>query len=445
MRVELIAVGSELLLGQVVNTNAAYLSQELSKIGIDVFHHSTVGDNPERMQEVFAIACSRADLIMTTGGLGPTADDITNETWAEFFGLEIMEDAQQVKILEEKFHGREIAKINYKQARRPEGTRVIPNKIGTAPGIILEAKCSKNKHDVSVLTFPGVPCEMKEMFQSHAVPYLKNKMQERGEAAAIVSKDIRLSGITESMMAQKINDFFDTDNPSIAPYATLGECRLRITAKAETVHKARNLIQPLQMKVERELGEYIYGYDSDTLPGVVARKLIHHDMSIAFAESCTGGLLSKMMTDTPGSSVYVFNNYVTYSNQSKMQVLNVPEEILRLHGAVSAETAEAMVKGLSKISNSDINLAITGIAGPEGGTEEKPIGTIYVAITYPKNLGDDFATRNPSGKFSEIKLEGESKNLYLTKLDWHARPLDREQVRELAAKKSLNIIRKILV
>lgn len=418
MRAELIAIGSELLLGQVVNSNAAYLSEELSKLGIDVFHHSTVGDNTKRIQEILKTASQRSDLIITTGGLGPTADDISHESISEFLGLEMKFDDEQKKTIERKFNGRNIPEINFKQACKPESAIVIPNPIGTAIGLIFEAE------GFTIASFPGVPIEMKAMFETSLKPYLEKNLLNNGSSAVIVSRDIRMVGITESEMAQRIVDLFDTDNPSLAPYASMGECRLRITAKADDEHKARNLIQPLHLKVEQALGEYIYGYDEDTLPGVIAKKLIEGKLTISSAESCTGGLVSKMLTDIPGSSAYTSINFVTYANETKARFLEMDPELIEKHGAVSPEVAQAMSEGLAKVSGSDINLGITGIAGPDGGTEERPVGLVYLGIT--------------------DNLSGEYKS-HVSKLDLSAREnLTRAQIRELTAKHCLNKVRKLL-
>ena len=423
MKAELIAIGSELLIGHTINTNAAYLSEELNAIGISVYYHTTVGDNPERIKDVLKLASSRSDLIITTGGLGPTADDITNETVAEFLNLKLIEDEEQRKTIIKKFAGRDIPDINYKQALRPKEAKVISNPIGTAMGLILEI--NSDHPPVTIMTLPGVPCEMEAMLQETIKPYLIDKLKTKDEYGAIVSKKIKFTGITESKMAEMINkssdeiNLFDSVNPSVAPYADLGQCYLRITAYADSEHKARNLMQPAQTQIENVLGEYIFGYDEDTIPSALAKKLVSKGLSIAFAESCTGGLLSKLMTDLPGASAYTKLNLVTYSNDMKTKMLKVNPETLEKYGAVSKETAAEMLIGLADISKADINVSVTGIAGPDGATEEKPIGTIFIGIKWQDQL-------------------------IVEKLDWHARTLTREQVRELAAKKILFRVIKLI-
>lgn len=454
MKAEIIAIGSELLLGKVVNTNATYLSKELNKLGIGVFYHSVVGDNPERMKEAFDLACSRSDFIITTGGLGPTLDDITHDVIADFFDAPLKEDHEQKQIIKEKFTGRDVPEINFRQAQIPEGAKVIPNPIGTAPGIILSHK------NVHIATLPGVPCEMEAMFNQTIEPFLQEQLKNDGKSGAIFSREIRFVGITESQMAQIVEDLtkeeegtlFHGNNPSLAPYATLGECYLRITAHAESNHEARNLIQPVQMQIERILGDYVYGYDDDTPSAVLANKLIENNWHISFAESCSGGLLSKMMTDIPGASSFTKLNLVTYANEAKSQMLNIPLEDIDKHGAVSAYTAKAMVQGLSKISNSEVNVSITGIAGPDGGTEEKPIGTIYIGIKFPSSEENCHNTQAKLEKSKlplkefEIEFDSESNSCCIVgKLDWLARrPLTREQVRELAAKKLFILVYKLI-
>lgn len=435
MKAEIIAIGSELLIGHVVNTNATYLSEELNLIGINVFFHTTVGDNPKRIKECLKLACERSDLVFCTGGLGPTVDDLTHSTIADFFNLRLLEDEKQKAIIIEKFAGREVPKINYRQACVPEGGQIIPNPVGTAIGIILDRQIKTSIDDktvgdktATVITFPGVPCEMEAMFQQFVLPYLKIRLQKEGDSGVIVSRKVKLTGITESKMAQIINDLsqdenstlFHRDNPSVAPYATLGECYLRITARAESEHKARNLIQPVQMEIENILGEYIFGYDNDTMQGVLAKMLREYNLSIAFAESCTGGLISKLMTDIPGSSDYTKMNIVTYSNDAKEKFLQVSPLTLEKYGAVSEQTAQEMAEGLSKISDADICVSVTGIAGPDGATPEKPIGTVYVAV----------------------KMREQT---HIQKLDWHStRFLSREMIRELAAKKTIYTVYKLL-
>jgi len=423
MRAEIIAIGTELLIGHVLNSNAKYLSEKLNAIGVSVLYHTVVGDNPERIQDALDIASKRVDLIITTGGLGPTSDDLTHESIAAYLQQELVVSEEQRQIIETKFATKTVPKINYKQAAVLEAARIIPNPIGTAIGMLLELKSGTKTsrgvlaQDLVVMSFPGVPLEMEAMFGETASPYLSDELIKRGSDGVIVSRKVLMAGITESRMAQIVHDsaskMFERANPSVAPYATLGECYLRITAQARDQHAANNMIQIAQLEIDGLLGDYIFGYDDDTIPAVLARELRKRNLYLAFAESCTGGLLSKLMTDVPGASNYTKLNLVTYSNESKEQILGVRSETLAAHGAVSEEVAVEMVRGLAKISGADISVSVTGIAGPDGSEHNKPIGTIHVAILMPDG-----------------SLHTE--NLYWS---WSARILSREQVRELAAKK----------
>jgi nicotinamide-nucleotide amidase len=422
MKAEIITIGTELLIGHVLNSNSRYLSEELNALGIGVYYHSTVGDNPSRIHEVLDLACKRSDLILITGGLGPTSDDITHESIAEFFNLTLVSDSVQKQIIKEKFAsvGNEVPPINYKQASSPKGSEIIPNPVGTAIGIIL--KVNYQGHLSTIITFPGVPIEMEAMLQETVIPFLKKRLKESGDRSSIMSKKIRMMNITESRMAQIIkdsSDLFDKANPSLAPYAVLGECYLRITAQAETEDRAQLLISETEKFIHEILGEYIFGYNDESIHEVLSDELKKRNLSISFVESCTGGLLSKLMTDIPGSSKYSKINLITYSNESKEKILGVKKETLEHFGAVSLETALEMSAGLSKISEADLSVSITGIAGPDGGSQEKPIGTIYWSI--------------------------KSKKAHIAeKLDWTARKLTRSEVRELAAKKAFYKILKLI-
>lgn len=417
MKAEIICIGTELIIGHTVNTNSAYISEKLGEKGISVLYHTSVGDNEKRILECLDIATKRADLIITTGGLGPTDDDISNDVIAKFLNLKLELDQRQKAILEDKFHklGKEtIPKINYRQARVIETATVIPNPIGTAIGMYLE------KDEKKYASFPGVPCEMEAM-----LPFVIDKIKEDFEEQTIVSKKIKMANITESAMAQKVLDHFQEKhgrnpfkegNPSLAPYADLGDVYLRITASAKTKEKAQALKESLTQELHDLFPDHIYGYDEDTVVSVLADKLKEKGLTISFAESCTGGLASKMLTDLPGSSQYTKLNIVTYANEAKEKMLGVKKESLDKHGAVSQEVATEMAYGLAKISGSDINVSITGIAGPDGASADKPVGTIFTCVLI-------------NGK------EVFNKNIY-----WGARPLSREQVRELACKKIFWII-----
>lgn len=421
MKAEIISIGTELIIGHTVNTNSAYISEKLAERGISVLYHTSVGDNEKRIIESLDIASKRVDFVITTGGLGPTDDDISHDAIAKFLNYKIPLDEKQKEILEEKFHklGKKIIpEINYKQARVIETATVIPNPIGTAIGMYLE------KDDIKYASFPGVPCEMEIM-----LPTAINHAQINYQKQTIISKKIKMAGITESAMAQKVLDHFKEEhgrnpftesNPSLAPYAILGDVYLRLTASAETKEKAEQLKSNLVKELQTLFPENIYGYDDDTVTTVLAKKLIEKKMTISFAESCTGGLASKMMTDIPGATAYTKVNFVTYEDYAKEKFLNVKKETLEKHGAVSKEVATEMAYGLAGISGANINVSITGIAGPDGDSEDKPIGTIYTCILI-------------DGK------EVFNKNIY-----WGARPLSREQVRELACIKIFWVLIKAL-
>jgi nicotinamide-nucleotide amidase len=372
MNAEIIGVGTELLLGQIANTDAQYLSQKLSQLGINLFYHTVVGDNMIRVKQALAIAIERVDLIITTGGLGPTMDDLTKEAIAEFLGLRLIAHQPSIDALEAFFvkRGRTISKNNYKQAYFPEGSIVLPNSVGTAPGAIVE------HNDKVFVILPGPPRELQPMFENHVIPYLEAKSDEK-----IVSKVLKIYGIGESVMEEKIQDILaNQSNPTIAPLAGDSELTLRITAKTPRNHDPLALIQPLENRIRERLGDVIYGVNDDTLESVVVSLLTRSSKTIAIAESCTGGLIARRITSIPGASTAFVEGMVTYSNQSKIERLGVSKDTLNKYGAVSYETATEMLKGILKATGADVGIAVTGIAGPGGGTPDKPVGLVYIAI-----------------------------------------------------------------
>lgn len=421
IKAEIIAIGTELLIGHVINTNAAYLSEELNTLGISTYFHSTVGDNPSRIKEILDLAVKRSDLVICTGGLGPTSDDITHEVIAEFCKLKLIEIPELKSALIDKFKKakRDMPAINLKQALVPEGSRLIPNPRGTATGIILQ------HHNSTIMTFPGVPSEMRGMFQNHAKSFLREEFRQDLKAGVILSRKIKFFNIGESQMAEMLGeDIFRQANPSVAPYASLGECYVRITAKAASEEEAQSLIKDTESFIVSKMGKFIYGYDEESIPKLLSKILSERSLSLAFAESCTGGLLAKTLTDEAGASKYFKTGLVSYANSTKEKLLKVKPETLSKHGAVSAETAREMALGLSKISDSDINLSITGIAGPDGASLDKPIGTIFISMNYIQN--------------------GEIKKEETLALDWSFRELSREQVREIAMLKTFFILRNFI-
>lgn len=372
MKCELIAVGTELLLGEISNTDAQMISQGLSELGINVYHHTVVGDNPERLKEALAIAKSRADIIITTGGLGPTADDLTKETIAAAFGKKLYMDKEQRERLHQRM-GARMTPNNEKQAMLPENCEVLVNDWGTAPG------CAFYAEGCHVIMLPGPPSECTPMFKYRARPYLE-KLCTDGQV--IRSRFIKIFGLGESAMEDKLAFLMNSlENPTAAPYAKEGECEVRVTAKADSEEEAYGLIDPVVGQIKEILGSVVYGVDVTSLEEVVVKGLIDKGLTISTAESCTGGLMGKRLTDIPGSSACYIGGAVTYSNEMKMKVLGVSPKTLENFGAVSAETAMEMARGIRKLTGADIGISTTGVAGPGGGSDEKPVGTVYIGLS----------------------------------------------------------------
>ena len=372
MKSEIIAVGTELLLGNIVNTNAQYLSQKLADLGIDVYYHVVVGDNLKRLTETIKTSLERSDIVITSGGLGPTADDITKEGAAQAMGLKLLPDEESIERIKKMFSstGRIMTENNIKQGYIPEGAVVLENNNGTAPGVLIE------KEGKIVIMLPGPPKELYPMFESKVLPYLKSKTD-----STIRSKVLRVIGVGESAVEHMLKDIFDSQaNPTIAPYAKDGEVHLRITAKTGIPEEADSLIAEMEQKVRAILGDNIYGCNEETLEEAVLKLLQKKNLTISLAESCTGGLVASRLTDIPGASASLISGVVSYSNESKINILKVKEDTIRKYGAVSPQTAEEMAVGAKKLSNTDIGLSITGIAGPDGGSAEKPVGLCYIGI-----------------------------------------------------------------
>ncbi|QZY56810.1 competence/damage-inducible protein A [Crassaminicella profunda] len=377
MNCSIISVGTEILFGQIVNTNTVYLSQELNGLGINVYHHFTAGDNENRLKDILDYALSKSDLIITTGGLGPTQDDLTKETIARVAGkkLEMHEPSFEKLCTYFKNLNRKMNENNIKQAYLPKDSIVLDNDCGTAPGFIIEFDGK------IVISLPGPPKEMKSMFES-VKDYLKTKSKD-----TIYSKVLRFFGIGESALETAIMDLINhQSNPTIATYAKEGEVSARITAKAENEAKAQEMIIPVINQIKNRLEEYIYSYNDEELVQVVAKKLLDEKVSVSFAESCTGGLIAAKLTSIPGISESLNRSIVTYSNEAKIEELGVKETTLKEHGAVSEETAREMVLGLKAATGSEICVSVTGIAGPGGGTKEKPVGLVYIGLAYKENI-----------------------------------------------------------
>jgi nicotinamide-nucleotide amidase len=409
MNAEILAVGTELLLGQIVNTNAQFIASELALLGIGVLFQGVVGDNRKRMEEAISIASNRSDILILTGGLGPTDDDLTREVIAQFFNKQLILEPDLLKQLESFFagRGRQMPPNNRKQAMRIEGAQILANPRGTAPGQYLALP---SKH---VFLLPGPPSEMRPMFVESVIPILRSLFPNQ----TIQSRILRIVGIGESAMEEKVRDILDAQtNPTIAPYASEGECSLRITAKADTDARAWELITPVEQQLMERLSRYVYGRDTDTLPRVVGRELTQKGLTLAVAESCTGGLLGEYLTDAPGSSSFFIGGCITYSNEMKQQLLNVSSQTLKAYGAVSEQCATEMAIGLHNRTNADVCVSITGIAGPDGGTAEKPVGLVYICVYFN---GQTYAR--------ELHLRG-----------------DRNQIRIRAAKQALQLLWRVI-
>ncbi len=374
MKAEILAVGTEILLGDILNTNAQFLAQELATLGIDVYYQTVVGDNPKRLEDTIFHAFSRADLIITTGGLGPTEDDLTKETAAKYFEEELVLDERALGRIRKYFDktGRKMTENNIKQAMVPaKHGIVLYNDNGTAPGIIME------KNGKIIVMLPGPPKEVVPMFRKQVRPYL-----ERKQESTVVSEILRVANVGESTMESMVKDIIDAQtNPTIAPYAKDSEAILRVTAKAESAEKAEEMIQPVMEKLKERLGEAAYAMGETNLQTVVAKMLLEQEKTIAVAESCTGGMVVSSLVEYPGISEVLLEGCVTYSNDAKMRRLGVQKETLDTYGAVSAETAAEMAEGIAKTSGAAIGISTTGIAGPDGGTEEKPVGLVYLGLS----------------------------------------------------------------
>lgn len=372
MTVELICVGTELLLGNIVNTNAAFIAEKCAMLGLSMYYQSVVGDNQKRLEALIRTARERSDIVILSGGLGPTQDDLTKETAAKVMGRTLVEDARARREIEEFMAKRShaITKNNWKQALVPEGCKVLYNPNGTAPGIIMEEEQTR------MILLPGPPNELIPMFEEQVYPYLKESQPE-----IICSKMVKLCGIGESSAETKILDLIEEQtNPTVAPYAKTGEVHLRITAKAASEEEAYQMIAPVEDELQERFGDLIYTDDPRvTLEMAVYELLKENRLTVTTAESCTGGLLAGRLINVPGISEFLKEGYVTYSNEAKEKLLGVPADILQQYGAVSSQTAEAMASGGARAAGADVCIAVTGIAGPDGGTEEKPVGLVYMS------------------------------------------------------------------
>lgn len=409
MQAEVLSVGTELLLGQTVNTDTTIVAKALSMLGIDLLYAAVVGDNVKRLEKAVHDALERSDILITTGGLGPTGDDLTKETVAAAAGKALALHEPSYKRLMEYFARGGLSENQIKQAMLPEGCTVLQNDNGTAPGCAFQTAAGK-----LVVMLPGPPSELEPMLQNYAVPYLA-----QFQSAVIASHSVHVFGRGEAAVAEMIADLTENSNPTAAPYAKEGEMFVRVTAKAATQAEADALCAPVVEEIRRRVGSFVYSVGVDSLEALVVDALRAAGKTLATAESCTGGLLAKRITDVAGSSDVFEMGCVTYANRVKEKLLGVPHETLEAHGAVSEETARAMAEGIVRASGADIGVGITGIAGPGGGTAEKPVGLVYIALSDGKSTW--VAKRQPAGRMKSR--------------EWH---------RHCAASKALDMVRRYL-
>ncbi len=382
MKAEIIAVGSELLIGDVINSNAAWLSRELAGLGIDVHYHVTVGDNPVRIQGVIAQAVERSDVLIFTGGLGPTDDDLTVATLADYFQTPLVVDPESEAAIRNYFIARDMpmSASNIKQAKKPEGAVTVKNPVGTAPGIAWDVSARVGK-PLCILAFPGVPKELYAMWEQGR-RFLQARKTAAGEAAEVLVADyLYFFGIGESKLGEVLSDLMAGVNPSVAPYVGRAEVKIRVAAKAADEETARRLMAPLKEEIRRRCGQYYYGENNCSLEGCVAEMLVQKGYGVAVAESCTGGLISSRLTDVAGSSAYTFINMVTYGNAEKSRFVGVDPQTLDEYGAVSPQVAAQMAQGIRQASGCHIGVSSTGIAGPDGGSDDKPVGLVYFGFS----------------------------------------------------------------
>lgn len=411
MIVELVSVGTELLLGNIVNTNTQFLAEKCALLGLSMYHQVVVGDNEERLTEVIETALGRSDVMILTGGLGPTEDDMTKEICAKVMGSPLKEDPHTRARLEEYFRNgiyKEIPDNNWKQAVVPEGAIVLDNDNGTAPGLILE------KDGKTAILLPGPPGELIPMFNGQVFPYLQKLQPE-----VIRSQMVKVCGMGESQVEDALVDLIDGQtNPTIATYAKTGECHIRVTAKAANEEEAKKLLKPVVKEIKSRLGDCVYSVREDeTLEMAVIKLLEKYELTVTTAESCTGGLLAGRLINVPGASDVFKEGFITYSNKAKRKYLDVNKSTLKKYGAVSEQTAREMAVGGVFAADSDACVAVTGIAGPDGGTEEKPVGLVYIA-TYMK---DQITV-------AEYQFKG-----------------NREKIREQAVVKALDLLRRSIL
>ncbi|MBQ7288898.1 MAG: competence/damage-inducible protein A [Clostridia bacterium] len=409
MKGEILCVGTELLMGEVLNTNVQYLSQGLKQCGIHVYHHTTVGDNPERLREQFLQSLSRSDVVVLSGGLGPTGDDITKEVVADSLGLAQHTDSEQLQKIRGYFEsiGREMTENNKKQAEIPETAAVLHNAVGTAPGIYIQ---KDGKH---IFLLPGVPSEMRPMFDIQVRPVLCGF-----SAGQLVSHSVLIFGMGESAVDDRLQELMQGANPTVSPYCKTGEVSLRVASFADTKQEGEAACAQAIAEIYKVCGEYVVGVDVTDLQTVVVKLLAEKKLKLATAESCTGGLISRKLTEVSGASAVFDFGACVYANAMKQKLLGVSAETLQQYGAVSRQTAEEMAAGVCRYADAELGLSVTGVAGP-GASENKPVGLIYIALQTPQKCFT-----------KELKLFSKS--------------YTRETIRELTAKHALDMVRRYL-
>ena len=398
MNAEIICIGTELLLGRIVNTNASFIARKLAEIGIDHYFQATVGDNPQRLTATLRNAIGRCDITITTGGLGPTVDDITTRILAEITNRRLVVERSVLKDIRDYFHrqNRKIPKGSLRQTLIPEGSKAVKNPFGTAPGLIIEGG------EKIIIALPGPPREMQPMLENYVIPYLRDRVKGQGLMAIIKSRSIKLFGLPEPKVNEKVKDLLMLSGPvRVGIYTKAREVELTIMTKQENERSADKEIAKIERIIRNRLKEYIYGVDNDTLESVVGSLLLKKGRSIAVAESCTGGLLSNLLTNVPGSSGYFKEGIIAYSNEAKIKYADVPAGDIKEYGAVSPQVAKAMAGGIRKRSNAGIGIGVTGIAGPAGATKTKPVGLVYIALSTKR--GTICRRLNVPGTRTEIK------------------------------------------
>jgi nicotinamide-nucleotide amidase len=375
MKAEIIAVGTELLLGQIVNTNAQFLSEQLAALGIPVYFHSVVGDNAERLQQQLTLSTARSSLIFITGGLGPTKDDLTKETLSSFTNLPLVVDRQAMENIEHYFAQRQrrMTENNRRQALVLEGATIFPNETGLAPGMAIETK------SCTYLLFPGPPSELIPMFERYAIPYLQGK---RADSSVVHSKVMRFCGIGESELETRLQDLIEQQtSPTIAPLAKEDEVTLRLTSRARSIADAEAEMREVIDEVRKRVGEYLYGWDQDTLEQVIISEFKQRAYTLATAESCTGGRIGALLTSVHGASDVFLGSMICYSNQVKRELLQIPQQMLEQYGAVSEQVAARLAENVSQMFGATFGLSVTGVAGPSM-LEDQPVGLVYIGISH---------------------------------------------------------------